>query len=52
MHLGLTFANFHIGNLEQSVRTYQNIKPGIYCRHEDDIFVVVQNKNQLNQLKE
>ena len=39
--LGPTFANFYMGNLEQSVHRDQNIKPNIYCRYVDDVFVVV-----------
>ena len=45
--LGPTFANFHMGNLEQSVLCDQNIKPNIYCRYVDDIFVVVRNEDHL-----
>ena len=50
--LGPTFANFYMGNLEQSVLRDQNIKPNIYCRYVDDIFVVVKNEDHLKQLQE
>ena len=41
-----------MGNLEQSVLSDQNIKPNIYCRYVDDIFVVVRNEDHLQKLKE
>ena len=49
--LGPTFANFHMGNLGQSVLRDQNIKPNIYYQYVDDIFVV-RNKDHLKQLQE
>ena len=39
--LGPTFANFYIGNLEELIFSDINIKPSIYWRYVDDIFVVV-----------
>ena len=39
--LGPTFANFYMENLEQSILLDNNIKPSVYCRYVDDIFVVV-----------
>ena len=50
--LGPTFANFCIGNLEKSVLSNNDIKPNIYCRYVDDIFVVVRNEEHLLQLKQ
>ena len=50
--LGPSFANFYVGNLEQSVLRDQNIKPNIYCRYVDVIFVVVRNEAHLKQLQE
>ena len=49
--LGPTFANFYMGNLEESVLSNNDIKLSIYCRNVDDIFVVVRNEEHL-QLKQ
>ena len=49
--LGPTFANFYMGNLEESVLFNNDIKPSIYCWYVDDIFVV-RNEEHLLQLKQ
>ena len=49
--LGPTFANFYMGNLEDNI--FQNFnKPNIYARYIDDIFLEIQNEQQLLDLKQ
>jgi hypothetical protein len=48
--LGPTFANFYMGYIEGLV--LKTIKPIKYCRYVDDIFVTVQNIDELLQLKD
>ena len=49
--LGPTLVNFYMGNLEELIFSGINIKPSIYCRYVDDIFVVIKNEEQLKSLK-
>ena len=49
--LGPTFANFYIGYIENEVLKILDIKASIYTRNVNDIFVVVENENQLRELK-
>ena len=50
-HLGPTFANFYMGELESTI--FENVmeKPLIYVRYIDDIFVLVRCKEELVQLQ-
>jgi hypothetical protein len=51
--LGPTFANFYMGYLENNVLlTYANLKPSIYVRYVDDIFILGKNYNTIVSLKE
>jgi len=50
--LGPTFANFYMGHLEQKVLSNQHLKPTLYGRYIDDIFLQVINLEQLNELKD
>ena len=50
--LGPTFAAFYMGNLEQEVFSESpSIKPTIYARYVDDVFLLVENKEHLVTLK-
>ena len=50
--LGPTFANFYMCHLENSVfHSNPQLKPHIYCRYVDDIFLVLNNFQELIQLK-
>ena len=50
--LGPVFANFYMGKLEKTLFSNSNIKPSIYARYVDDIFVQVKNEEELKSLKE
>ena len=50
--LGVAFANFYMCNLENNTfQTQPSLKPTIYCRYIDDIFIVTPNIQQLQLLK-
>ena len=51
--LGVTFANFYMCHLENSVLDIQpNIKPIAYCRYIVDIFLIIKNIDKLTKLKD
>ena len=48
----VAFANFYMCNLENNIfQTQPSLKPTIYCRYIDDIFIVTPNIQQLQLLK-
>ena len=49
--LGPCFANFYIGNLENKIFQNLNLKPHLYGRYVDDIFLQINNEHQLIELK-
>ena len=50
--LGVTFANFYMCNLENNIfQTQPSLKPTIYCRYIDNIFIVTPSIQQLQLLK-
>ena len=49
--LGPLFANFYMCNLENSVLQDDSLRPSIYCRYVDDIFIDVRDVTQLEELK-
>jgi len=49
--LGPTFANFYMGHLEEQVFSVESLKPSLYARYVDDIFVQIDNVEQLIKLK-
>ena len=50
--IGLTFANFYICDLEIKILDDNpHLKPTIYCRYIDDIFVGTQDMTKLQDLK-
>ena len=49
--LGPTFANFYMGDLERKVLDNSLHKPNIYARYVDDIFVQIENEEELIELK-
>ena len=50
--LGVAFANLYMCNLENNIlQTQPSLKPTIYCRYIDDIFLVTPNIQQLQLLK-
>ena len=50
--LGPTFAEFHMCNLENKVfGENQNLLPSMYARYVDDVFMVVQNWEQVETIK-
>ena len=50
--LGVTFANFYMCDLENKILDNNpQLKPPIYCRYIDDIFVVTHDMTQLQALK-
>ena len=49
--LGPTFANFYMGELENKVFENPNLKPLIYARYVDDIFIVVKSEKEMINLQ-
>ena len=49
--LSCTLANFYMAHIENQILSDTNLKPIIYARFIDDIFVVVENEQKLIQLK-
>jgi hypothetical protein len=49
--LGPTFAEFYMCELENRVLLDNQIKPALYCRYVDDIFVVVRDINHMTELR-
>ena len=49
--LAPTFAEFYMCNLENAVLDDGQLKPSTYCRYVDDIFVVVRDKEHLDELR-
>ncbi|XP_069179232.1 uncharacterized protein [Procambarus clarkii] len=50
--LGVLFENFYLGPIEQRVLVDMDLKPAIYCRYVDDIFMQVPDARCLQQVKE
>jgi hypothetical protein len=50
--LGPTFANFYMANVEKQALQEISLKPNIYARYVDDIFVVVRDEEHIKQLQE
>ena len=50
--LGPLFANFYMSSVEKKVLTDRNIASHIYCRYVDDVFVDVQDVEQLHHIIE
>jgi hypothetical protein len=50
--LGPTFANYYMCHIENQALEDSNIKPYIYCRYIDDIFVDVGSEQQLRELQQ
>ena len=48
--LGPTFANFYMGNIENTVLE-KTEKPSIYVRYVDDIFLQIRNETELKNLR-
>jgi hypothetical protein len=50
--LGPTFSNYYMADLEERIlRSYPENAPLLYARYVDDIFLLVENSNQLVTLK-
>jgi hypothetical protein len=49
--LGPTFAEFYMCELENQVLLNAQIKPELYCRYVDDIFVVIRDEEHLIELR-
>ena len=49
--LGPTFAEYYMCEIENRVLSDEHIKPELYCRYVDDIFVVVRDEEQLENLR-
>ncbi|XP_069164681.1 uncharacterized protein [Procambarus clarkii] len=49
--LGVLFANFYMGTIEQRVLVDMDLKPAIYFRYVDDIIMQVPDVRRLQQLK-
>jgi hypothetical protein len=49
--LGPTFAEYYMCEIENQVLSEELIKPELYCRYVDDIFVVVRDEVQLRNLR-
>ena len=49
--LEVLFANFYMGMVERKVMENSNVKPRLYCRYIDDIFVEVRNLHHLEELR-
>ena len=51
--LGVTLANFYMVNVENNILDNNpHLKPSLYCRYVDDIFIVVDSLEQLMLLKQ
>ena len=50
--LGPTFAGFYMGDLEYNVFNNYYTKPNIYVRYVDDIFLQINNSDQLTDIKD
>ena len=49
--LGVTFANFYMAHLENSVFHNQpDLKPQVYCRFIDDCFLIVDSEDDLEPI--
>ena len=49
--LGVTFANFYMTHLENTVfQENPELKPLVYCRYVDDCFLIVENVYELNRI--
>ena len=49
--LGPTFANYYMGHLENKIFSNRELKPKIYVRYVDDIFLLVDRTDEINILK-
>lgn len=49
--LGPLMANYYMCHLENTIFEDNNLKPKLYCRYMDDIFVVVEKFEQLENLR-
>jgi len=49
--LGCLFANMYMCSVENSVLENADLKPSMYCRYVDDIFVDVHDEQHLQQLR-
>ena len=50
--LGPTFAGFYMGDLEYQIFNNNYDKPNIYTRYVDDIFMQINNSDQLTDIKD
>ena len=51
--LGPTFVNFYASHLEETVfKNDPSLKPPVYCRYMDNIFLVLNGFHQLTKLKD
>ena len=50
--LGPLFANYYMAYLENSILSDTTIKPNLYARYVDDIFIQIQSVDHLEQLKQ
>ena len=49
--LGVLFANFYLGHLEkETFNTHPHLKPHLYTRYVDDIFIAYDNISSINDL--
>jgi hypothetical protein len=49
--LGPTLAEYYMCHLENAVLSNENLKPEIYCRYVDDIFLIIEDSEKLISLK-
>ena len=49
--LGPLFANFGMGDLKTNIINSSNLKPHIYARYVDKIFIKIDNDKQIIDLK-
>ena len=49
--LGPLFANYYMAYLENSIFTNSELKPSIYARYVDDVFIQIQSVEQLQNIK-
>ena len=49
--LAPTFTDFYMCDLENKVLSNIDIKPSMFCRYFDDIYVVIRNEEHLQHLK-
>ena len=49
--LGVTFANYYMAHIENTVISDLTVKPKLYARYVDDCFLVVEDEQHLEHIR-